>query len=140
MTIRFDRLRSLHAFLNSLPSDQIHLNSVVRNASEVDMKKVKAGESADCGAIACAMGWAGLMPEFRAEGLVWKRKLTQLEVDGQHLTYDEAAVKFFELPSVKCAVSLFGVLSNHEEMANLDSKQAFSIRLNTFFIAHGETL
>lgn len=104
------------------------------------MKKVKAGFPDQCGAVACAMGWAGLIPEFRAEGLVWKRKLAHLEVDGEHLTYDEAAAKFFELPSVVCGRTLFGVLGSHENAAGLDSAQAFSRRLDTFFVSHGETL
>lgn len=97
--IRFDLLRTLHAFIMDMPEAQFNLNSVVDK--EGDPKLLANGRYKECGAIACGMGWAGLLPAFQKEGLTWDKNLGTLRFDGKIESYDDAAVKLFNLPPMK---------------------------------------
>ncbi|UBM12794.1 hypothetical protein [Cupriavidus metallidurans] len=58
MTIRFDRLQTLAQRLRSLPA-----------GGNVSLEAWLTGEEEPCGTIACALGWACLLPEFVRDGL-----------------------------------------------------------------------
>lgn len=133
-TIRFDRLRKLAAFLTALNPGQMNMNHVIVNRENVDFDEVKGGTPRSCGAVGCAMGWGGLMPEFRKEGLKYT-KTGNLKVNGEILTFDDAASEFFNLPRPQ-AVWLFGPLTRWET----ESQAAFMNRIKAFFVMHGEPL
>jgi hypothetical protein len=97
--IRFDLLRKLHAFVMSIPEKQFNLDNIVEDIG--DEKLLDAGAYKECGSIACGMGWAGLLPEFNQLGLVWDRTYGHLKLNGKPESYDEAAIKLFNLPPFK---------------------------------------
>lgn len=94
-TIRFDLLRNLYGFLMALPEAQFNLNSVVDEEGLQTL--IEAGRPKECGAVACAIGWASLMPEFRSMGLAWHPKVG-LKLNDRLIAYDTAANNLFGLP------------------------------------------
>lgn len=133
--INFDRLRTLYEFIRDLTPEQVDMDAVMNNTSNIDFDRVKAGETAECGAIGCAMGWAGLIPYFRANGLKFTRK-GLLKVDGQVCTFDSAAAEFFNM-SLSHAKYLFGPLRADESS---NSQQAFLLRAQALFTLADEPL
>lgn len=133
--INFDRLRTLYKFIRDLTPEQVDMDQVMKNTSDIDFSQVKAGETAECGAIGCAMGWAGLIPSFRADGLKFTRK-GSLKVDGQIRTFDSAAAEFFNMDR-RQVMYLFGPLRASEPS---DSQQAFLLRTEVLFMLAGKSL
>lgn len=66
----------------------------------------------ECGSVACALGWAGLIPEFRKAGLTTgKGNIVRCEINGKRFLYEQAGA-FFGLSSSECK-GLF--LPNHQD-------------------------
>lgn len=88
------RLRRLAEFLEDVEDRTLNMNfwKPDWDGTEEDAPR--------CGFVACALGWAGSMPEFQAEGLQMRRYKDDdeyyPEYDGQRGAYAGAA--FFGLP------------------------------------------
>jgi len=89
--IHFDRLRTLHKFMNNLTPKQVSMNHLFNNDE-------------GCGTVVCAMGWATSIPEFQALGLK-----VGMHPDGYRaLTFPGAVVEDYDLYS-SAAAGLFGL-------------------------------
>jgi hypothetical protein len=155
--IRFDLLRTLHAFIIKLKDKQFDLNDVISNASRIDFSKVEQNLPLECGAIGCVMGWAALMPEFRKLGLSYDRE-NGLQLRGlADNWYDDIAVKLFNLPEFiptsegrgETAHALFApagdggfddLIIDQDEDFTLNDKELFDERLKMFFAHFGQVI
>lgn len=122
--IRFDLLRTLLAFIETVPKDQVNMNVVFSKTQ--------------CGSIGCAIGWAATMREFRVLGLEWS-ECGWLSFRGKRVVLDDAAAKIFDLPFDEDAMFLFGPTTHHESR-HIDHKSVFRERCRVFFGKHGQVL
>jgi len=161
--IRFDLLRALHTFISKRSAKEVVLRNVY-NMRPYSEKSLAALGSTNCGAIACGMGWAALLPEFNAVGLGYKSGAGLSDFtasrdpeyacdDGSYssIDYDEAAVKFIGV-SIKGARNLFGSVGMsdydyplHEcdeenGYQDITDQQFLLRRIEAFFSEHGESL
>lgn len=88
--MREDRLMVLADFLDGLPKKNFNFNFWGRQ----DRKNY-------CGTVACALGWAQLIPAFNKQGLCPVNAntdyLSWCTLDGQSAYIENAAASFFEL-------------------------------------------
>jgi len=95
-----NRLEKLYTFLGTVKPEKFDFSSWAQGSHCGDIEQnINA-----CGTTACAMGWAGSMPEFRKRGLklVWKQNSTGgfvifTDQDGESFYGDEAGEVFFGL-------------------------------------------
>ena len=136
IAIRFDLLRTLLAFVETVPEDQLNMNLILAESS------LGAGRGTiDCGTVGCAIGWATTMPEFRALGLEWK--IGAIFLRGKRTTFDDAAARIFGLPFDGSASWLFSPIRNDEYYVGgvaAGLKDVFRQRCSVFFAKHGQVL
>lgn len=77
--LNVERLRELYAMLIGLPTGQFDLNVWRRSVVKTGVSLLSTTKVTDrqlleneCGAVACAIGWACAYPPFKAEGLRFK--------------------------------------------------------------------
>jgi hypothetical protein len=94
-----DRLEKLYTFLGTIKPEKFDFSYWSTAANDDTAKDINA-----CGTTACAMGWAGSMPEFRKRGLklVWEKDENTGDVEfvdrnGYKLFGEHAGAKFFGL-------------------------------------------
>lgn len=153
--IRFDLLREIHAFVNTLPPKQLYMNAVFHNADSVNMEIIEGGKDIHtCGAIACVMGWAALLPRFRAMGLGFENH--GLRMHGGYAHYYDAAKRIFNLKHSDEGAKIFGAIHDSpfdEEILDAargkdgewltvrpSDTEVFNERLKRFFAENGEVL
>lgn len=102
--IRFDRLLELSIFLEGVPNESYWQGSFVGGQSIEGKKPIVDGVHL-CGTSACAMGWAGHMPQFQKEGLRFTDGYFRL--NGEMMSGFDAAEKFFNIGAT-AAATLFG--------------------------------
>jgi hypothetical protein len=94
------RLEKLYTFLGTIKPAKFDFSYWATAANDSDTAK----DITACGTTACAMGWAGSMPEFRKRGLklIWERHSNSGHVvftdrDGERFFGEEAGEVFFGL-------------------------------------------
>lgn len=142
-TIRFDLLRELHAFVMGLPKNQFDLGHVIALSDDypeiqsVDQSLVGTENFRECGAIACVMGWASVMPKFREMGLDFNFHTGSLLLNGQRVWYDDAASELFGITRSEGG-DLFCTLgdSHYDEVCcsndDVDQREVFDRRFLMF--------
>lgn len=91
-----NRLEKLYAFLGTIKPNRFYFGEWAMTQEAAEEYGVHA-----CGSTACALGWAGSMPEFRKRGL--KMKINEgcdiglVELEGKGLYSDAAGAEFFGL-------------------------------------------
>lgn len=142
IAIRFDLLRTLLAFVETVPEDQLNMNLILAKSSLGAGRGTIDCGTIDCGTIGCAIGWASTMPEFRALGFEWKAK-GGLFLRGKRTTFDDAAAAIFGLPFDGSASWLFSPIRNYEYYVGVSvasHKDVFRQRCKVFFGKHGQVL
>lgn len=126
-----DRLEKLYTFLGTVKPTKFYFGNWASTNGDPDTKL----DVNVCGTTACALGWAGSMPEFRKRGLklVWDKEWQEGEVwftdsDGDRAYGEDAGAKFFGLTD-KEAWYLFIPDTVHEEDMPLNR---YRQRLRTF--------
>lgn len=158
-TIRFDLLRKLNAFVQSIPERMFYLDAVIdQDPIEGEPTVLANGEvNQQCGAIACAMGWAGLHPDFHKLGLRWDSGEQDLLLNERIIDYNEAAAELFGIDLDK-ANNLFGMVECskydppragemnpvtggfREDSPLHQHRKLLQLRMEQFFAEHGEVL
>lgn len=95
-----DRLEKLYTFLGTVKPEKFEFGVWAAANGEPTTKL----DLNVCGTTACALGWAGSMPEFRKRGLklIWDKEWQEGEVfltesDGYKLYGEDAGAEFFGL-------------------------------------------
>jgi len=114
-----DRLEKLYAFMGTVKPTKFYFGEWAVAESE-ETANINA-----CGTTACAMGWAGSMPEFRKRGLklVWEKDIGSgyvefVDRNGYKLFGEHAGAKFFGLTEDE-SNHLFIPWSDYEENMSL---------------------
>lgn len=126
----FTHLRELHKIVMSLPKRAVDMDTTLKDHERVDFDKVKAGQFKECGAVACAMGWAALSPYFRERGFKRTRK-GDLKLHGQEIDFDDAACELFDM-TTNDVYDVFGSVRDNDDRS-ADQRNLFDKRLKMFF-------
>lgn len=114
-----DRLEKLYAFLGTVKPEKFNLCewAVAGDNNKADVNA--------CGTTACAMGWAGSMPEFRKRGLklIWDKDentgyVELVKQNGRKRYGEGAGAEFFGLTDDE-ATHLFIPWTKYEENMTL---------------------
>lgn len=103
--MRIDRMEKLASYLRTVPEEKFFFNSWF---GHIDSPNDNPSE---CGTVACALGWACMIPEFNRDGLKARipdnfRPWDIVPSFGRSKTPEMAAAKFFQIP-LWMAQSLF---------------------------------
>lgn len=134
--IRFDLLAKLHAIIDGIPADRFKLKYIASN-SEDDYKLCDV--PTHCGTVGCALGWAGMHPDFRKLGF---KTTPQGSINSKRgdTCYLAASDLFKITPSQ--AVNLFKPSNEFDrafyDVKPGDDKGLFKARVRAFFIDHGQ--
>lgn len=94
--MNIERMQRWSSFLrNEVPPDQFDIRDWF---SSLRRKYVVAGPVSECGTIACALGWACAIPEFRAAGLLPSGNPFDPTPIFYSFRGNEAGARFFDLP------------------------------------------
>lgn len=93
-SVAIERLTMLRNQLATLTDEQLDMH---------DWMSVEEPKIDDCGTVACALGWACLLPEFKAQGLTLEHPsgapFPTFRTDGEVFHNYKAAQKFFQISS-----------------------------------------
>lgn len=148
--IRFDLLRELHAFVMSLPKSQFDLSNVIALPNDyaapeiqlVDQSLIGTENFRECGAIACVMGWASMMPKFREMGLDFNFRTGSLLLNGQGIWYDYAASELLGITRNEGSQLFSGLGESHYDEVDcgnddVDQREVFDRRFLMFMREKG---
>lgn len=151
-TIRFDLLRKLNDFVQGLPAQMFYLDNVVETPPDGPAFNKDGEVKEGCGAVACAMGWAGMHPEFKKMGLFWDKTAYDLKwrsgrgKKAEYVDFAEAARRLFNVNSDD-AVDLFGTIGDSQydtpedyEVFSNQHRGVLERRMKAFFAEHGQVL
>ena len=118
-----DRLEKLHAFLGTVKPKKFFFGSWATDQNDIYRKP----DLNVCGTTACALGWAGSMPEFRKRGLKLKwsddNSMGWVELSnkdgGEPLMSEYAGAEFFGLSNHEADELFIPSFSNGQDRTPL---------------------
>lgn len=127
-------LREAYAIIDGIPSERINLDRVASNDRNGGMISHKLGTVPEnCSTIACAAGWLGMHPEFRALGLV-TTKHGYITWQGQ-MAFEGVLAHVFDC-DVETAIELFEERTCYEDNGAMSDKQVWQHRVRKYLKQH----
>jgi hypothetical protein len=129
--VNFELLKEAYAIIDGIPKRRFNLNRLAV-PKQIDGNHHRAGQPlrAECGSIACAIGWLAMHPTFNAMGL-WINQRGVLFLGTEAVKYDWAARYIFGLDRYD-AVEIF----TNAEYERGDHKSIWQARVRSFLEQH----
>jgi hypothetical protein len=131
--VNFELLKEAYAIIDGIPKRRFDLDRLAvpkRPGKHSDEQPLRA----ECGSVACAMGWLAMHPLFRAMGL-WVSRRGVLYLNSVEVDYDYAAARVFNLDR-RDAANLFCQATVFEEEEFGDHKSIWQTRVRLFLEQH----
>lgn len=129
--VRYGLLRDAYNALYDIPDTAFNLDSIC-------LKNPQPGKPVrTCGAIACGIGWIGLLPKFQKLGLKTRRN-NSVAFAGTAMSYDKAASLLFGMTAQDADSMFSGSYLDQHRTRGLSHKQVLLNRIMRYLDAAGE--
>lgn len=134
--MNIELLREAYAVIDGIPDNRFNLNEIASNTCNDAISYQLGTVAHNCGTVACAAGWLGMHPKFRALGLNTTRN-GYIKWNGS-MSFSEVLAHVFECSTAE-ALALFEERTEKEcegKYSEMSHKRIWQARVRKYLKKH----